>query len=152
MTIYPLWSAVPALILGLTGCNMAMEPPNQSDLPGTRSAATVADGSPPLTSVYVARQGPGDLTGMKARFEGAWGLRGACLVFEGSGQVYLPVLGRSTPVTVFANRAEISGRAHRFQTRAIIVGGAADASAAAMLDSKPPTGCAWPLLRVNGIQ
>jgi hypothetical protein len=89
---------------------------------------------------------------MKARFEGRFALRGDCLTFEGSGIVYLPVVARATPVSVFPDRVEIGGRSHRFGDETVIVGGAQDSSAAGILVERPPAQCAWPLLRVSGIR
>ena len=146
MKMTPYLPARAGLVLALGGCNMAGEAPNQSEAPAEAAAAPAA----PLAGVFVARQGPGELDGMKARFPGRWGLRGGCLVFEGAGVTYLPVLARTTPVSVHADRVEIGGRTHAFDSDTVVTGGAADRSAAATLDQKPPAGCPWPLLRVSG--
>ena len=120
--------------------------------PAAEAMAAREGAAVPLSRIYVARQAQAKLEGPQARFAGRFGVRNNCLVFEGAGAIYLPLLAPATPVTVFSDRVEIGDRAHLFSQEAVIVGGAMEAEAAAMLVEKPPPTCRWPLLRTSGVQ
>jgi hypothetical protein len=143
-----------ALALGtaLPGCNgrrNAAEPTDPS-APVASAASTAAPAvraGDPLAGIFVARgaRGAGG-PAPKARFSGRFGVRAGCLVFEGGGVPYLPVIAPQTQVRVFSDSVEIGGQAHPFGRETVIVGGALDPAAAQILDESPPAACAWPLL------